>query len=177
VATNPILQASSPDPSVKMPLLTQWLRSPRDIPLIWSGPVILGVLPTVTVEMYVKWYSFFVVRVGYDEVVVEEVPFPDDEFCEAGESPYCDHAPNPVVVARWAKSKGYLIDDAAIEMMIGRWEREYKETYEATYVSPPETSPEPCPLCGGKGYVPVPGLTDPKLGQGINPCKCRLKED
>ena len=176
---NSIFQMSNPDPTYKQPPTAQWLRSSRDHQLVWSGPIMLGVLPTVTVELYTKWYCLCVVRIGYDEVVVEEVPFPSDlEFCE-GETPFLDHAPNPVVVARWAAKQGYVVDDLAAELMIGRWEREYWEKYTETYVAPPE-APErpksPCPLCDDKGYVPVAGLTHPELGQAINPCQCQRKD-
>jgi hypothetical protein len=174
---NSILQASAPDPSYKPPPTSQWLRSSRDHQLVWSSIITLGVLPTVTVELYVKWYSLFVVRIGYDDVVLEEVPFPGDEYCEAGESYCADHAPNPTVVARWAAKHGYDVDELAMELMIGRWEREGRNNYSTTYVGPPETPEPPCTLCEGKGYDEVVGLTDPVLGQAINPCKCRLKED
>lgn len=172
---NTMLQMSAPDP--RRPHPVEFLRSDKH-PLVFSGFLSELTPPTVTVELYVKWYSLFVIqKMLYDEVIIEEVPFPDDEFCGTGESPYCDHVPNPAVVARWAASKGYVIDDAAMEMMIGRWEREYKDRYSETYVNLPEHPKPPCTLCGGKGFVEVVGLTDPALGQAINPCKCRLKED
>jgi hypothetical protein len=168
------LQMPFPDPTVRPSLRDLYLPlfSLRH-PLVWSGALIMGIRPTVTVEMYSKWYSLFVVRVGYDEVTIEEFPFPDDlEFCGGNETPFLDHAPNPVVVARWALKNGFCVDDVAMETMIGRWEREYRETYGETYVEVPEPEEPtgPCATCGGKKYVPVVGLTDPELGQAINPC-------
>lgn len=174
---NSILQMPLPDPTVRPSIRESFLPlfSSRH-PLVWSGFLIFGQQPVVTVEMYSKWYGLFVVRVGYDEITIEEYPFPDDlEFCAGNQTPFLDHAPNPVVVARWATKNGFYVDDVAMEMMIGRWEREYHENYSATYVECIETEPEPeregpCATCGGKRYVPVVGLTDPVLGQAINPC-------
>ena len=46
------------------------------------------------------------------------------------ESPYCDHAPNPRAVYRYAQARGYQLDNEAFEMIIGRWEIEYRDNYD-----------------------------------------------
>lgn len=72
--------------------------------------------PVVTVEAYTKWYGLYVVR---PDAQVEEVPFPTHETL----TPYIDHVPNPAVVEAWAEANGYEVDEMALEMMIGRWQR------------------------------------------------------
>jgi hypothetical protein len=155
------------------------LRSKRDIPLVCCTTLFDNV-SVVTVELYVKWYSLHVIRRIGDEFVIEEVPFPDDiEFCKSNESAFVDHVPNPRVVARWATANGHVVDELAMELMIGRWEIEAQNNYDAVCLLPEPPPPsQPCQHCGGKGYVEVKGLTHPVLGQAIDPCpKCALRDD
>jgi hypothetical protein len=107
--------------------IRQVYLSKRGMPLLydrepWSKPV-------VTVENYCKWYELYVVHPDWR---VEAVPFPDEgvedyRLYDTLGPPYLDHAPNPRHVARWAARNGYYFDDQAEEMMIGRWEIEYRE--------------------------------------------------
>lgn len=93
--------------------------SERDIPLVFYGEPLATIV--VTVENYCKWYGLHLVNQSGE---VCRVPFPDD-FCQSGETAYCDHVPNPQVVRRWAHAMGYTVCDQSIEMIIGRWELEY----------------------------------------------------
>lgn len=101
------------------------LYSPRGIPLVWGGghPKYGAVL---TVECYCKWYELFLVCpdtiVGIDFGVLGQH--------SKDESPYCDHAPNPRAVYRYAQARGCQLDNEAFEMIIGRWEIEYHENYD-----------------------------------------------
>lgn len=101
------------------------LYSPRGIPLVWGGgyPKYGAVL---TVECYCKWYELFLVCqntiVGIDFGVLSQH--------SKNESPFCDHAPNPRAVYRFAQARGYCLDNEAFEMIIGRWEIEYRDNYD-----------------------------------------------
>lgn len=101
--------------------------SPRGRPLIWQGcyPVDGVVL---TMECYHKWYEMVlvysdkIVSVGFDVLA-------NPQFCKK-EAPWCDHVPNPRAVYRYAAANGYHLDSEAFEMIIGRWELEYRDNYD-----------------------------------------------
>jgi len=103
------------------------LYSARNKPLVWRGghPAVGGVL---TMECYCKWYEMFIVHtdkilsVGFDVLA-------DSRFCKH-ELPFCDHVPNPRAVHRYAAANGYQLDNEAFEMIIGRWELEYRDNYD-----------------------------------------------
>lgn len=91
--------------------------SPRAVQLaLFSHPK----EPTLTVELFEKWYSLFLVHPNGQ---IEEVPFPDDpESCPADVSAYRDHAPNPEVVVNFARNHDYQVDNLSLELIVGRWE-------------------------------------------------------
>jgi hypothetical protein len=94
--------------------------SPRGHRLVLCSEKVFG--PTLTVELYEKWYTLFLVRPGpalVDEWAVEPVLFPGNEYCDG--APYVDHVPNPEAVLNYAFSKMYLVDDLALELIVGRW--------------------------------------------------------
>lgn len=101
------------------------LYSPRGHFVLLSGwPKHKDVV--VTVEVYMKWCGLILVRSALPSLDgipslgprVEEVPFPESKTL----TPYIDHAPNPVVVEHWADEQGYMLEELALEMMIGRWQ-------------------------------------------------------
>lgn len=100
------------------------LRSPRGFPIVLSGAA--RSRATLTVELYEKWYTLFLV---HSDNSVEEVLFPSSPNYTAGEAPYVDHVPNPKVVARFARACNYDIDILAFELMVGRWEIEVRDRY------------------------------------------------
>ena len=103
------------------------LYSPRGMPLIWRGGYPSdGVV--LTMECYCKWYEMFLVHTDKIVSVGFTVLF-DPRFCKE-ESAICDHAPNPRAVRRYAAANGYHLDNEALEMMIGRWELEYRDNYD-----------------------------------------------
>ena len=107
-----------------------FLMSERGLPLVLSNGLPLE--PTLTVELYEKWYDLHLV---HPDGKVEKVPYPDDlDCCPTNMSPYRDHVPNPEVVVKFARLHGYQIDNLAIELMVGRWEIETEDRY----FSPPE---------------------------------------
>jgi len=116
---------SKPPEALSKGLQQPVLYSPRGIPLVWgSGHPKAGAV--LTVECYCKWYELFLVCpdaiVGVDFGVLG--------MHSKDEAPYCDHAPNPRAVYRYAQARGYLLDNVAFEMIIGRWEIEYHEHYD-----------------------------------------------
>lgn len=89
-------------------------------PLVSTGPVSE---PTLTVELYIKWYNLWLVSPGENgEQHVSPVQYPDHlPGFDCRESPFRDHVPNPKFVAELAKRKGWRIHVLAWEMMVGRW--------------------------------------------------------
>lgn len=94
------------------------MNSPRGFKLLLPTGGI--VKPTVTVELYEKWYELFLVRstredpepISFDRLV---------PFVVEGESAYVDHVPNPNVVRVFALANNYELDEIAEELIVGRW--------------------------------------------------------
>ena len=101
--------------------------SPRNKPLIWrGGNLVDGAV--LTMECYCKWYELFLINA--DTVVsISFAVLADPRFCKH-EAPFCDHVPNPRAVYRYAMANGYHLDTEAFEMIIGRWELEYRNNYD-----------------------------------------------
>lgn len=116
----------APAPPEPPPRLDPALRSARGFLLLGA----VGKVPLVTVELYVKWYEIFVVHPSGSIQAVDFGQFDKPAFTDrngklyADGSAYCDHVPNPRVVARWAEAHGYEVDERALELMHGRWELE-----------------------------------------------------
>lgn len=85
--------------------------------------------PVLTVENYLKWYELYLIQPRGN---VEELDFGRLEEVAGADTPYCDHAPNPKVVIRLADLNGWIVDMNALDMIIGRWECEYKNNYGPT---------------------------------------------
>lgn len=52
----------------------------------------------------------------------------------AKEAAFLDHTFNPAAVQMYCEWKGYSLCDRTLEVLIGRWEREYREKNYLTYV-------------------------------------------
>ena len=100
------------------------LKSLRGFPLSWIWKP-LADQTVVCVEIYVKWYRLQLI---HPDGSIGDAIYPDD-YVETGETPYLDHAPNPMVVQRWAAKQGFYLCDMALELLIGRWEQEFKNNY------------------------------------------------
>jgi hypothetical protein len=93
------------------------ILSKRGIPLAGfhtDGPTCNT--PTITVELYCKWYTLYLVTAP-DQAV--EIPFP--EMAALTSSPWHDHCPNPEHVTAFCESQGYELDELAHELIVGRW--------------------------------------------------------
>lgn len=101
------------------------ILSERGLPLMLTH---VPAFPTITIENYLKWYTFYVV-------------FPDgraEAICAfdhgvATESPYgwSDHIPHPRLLRILAEKLGYEFDRQAEELIAGRWALEHRgEMYE-----------------------------------------------
>lgn len=104
--------------------------SPRGMPLVaWideDHAISVG-KPILTVENYAKWYELFLIEV---DGCLTSLHFGHlEQHTANGESAMCDHVPNPKSVAKMCEVRGYILDSQSFELMIGRWEIEYKETY------------------------------------------------
>ncbi len=80
-------------------------------------------IPILTVEMYPKGYSLWVL---YPDGHVEMEPFPYHLDMPAGQPAVGDHCVHPLAAQKLAKEKGWVVDCVAFEVMIGRWELDYK---------------------------------------------------
>ena len=84
----------------------------------------------LAVEIYMKWYTLFLVMP--DEQIVPIV-FPDEHDLEKHddlETPSAmDHVPNPAFVERYCKEQGYYISEITRELLVGRWIIDVKEKY------------------------------------------------
>lgn len=114
----------------------QHFYSDRGIPLVYHS--IVGKTrdyTVLTIENYLKWYSLYLVK---PDNTVEPCSWENlDRLVEPGESPWCDHVPNPVAVANLAMAREWYLCDESLEMIIGRWEREVRKNYEGTYIDEP----------------------------------------
>lgn len=112
--------------------MTTFLKSARGFPLVFGHGNFRSSVPVLTCELYDKWYTLHLV---HPDGRVEEVCFPgaDDRFPDSmvtpGASGFCDHVPNPTEVQRMAEHLGWEVDQCSLEMMVGRWEIEYRNNY------------------------------------------------
>ena len=97
--------------------------SERNEPLVAR---FVGDEPVVTVENYVKWYGLYVIFPP--DLHVEKFHFGHLEGYTK-HSAYVDHVPNPAAVQRWADSMGFEVDPNSLEMMLGRWLFESRNTF------------------------------------------------
>lgn len=105
--------------------------SKRGIPLVIS---VLGELPLLTVEWASKWYTLQVLTPlspDRDVFELEEVHYHEiQEWHDAkGRDLNCfvDHNPNPEAVKLYAEDKGWVLDEIAEELIVGRWQLEEVE--------------------------------------------------
>jgi hypothetical protein len=92
-----------------------WAKTPLDIPIL-------------TVENYLKWYELYLIQ---PDGSITTIPFEELEPYEKDDGPVMgDHVFNPRVVQRMAHAQDYHLDTQAFEMLIGRWELEYKNKSE-----------------------------------------------
>ena len=101
--------------------------SDRGIPLAGQPKAM-----TLTVELYVKWYSLFIIKPSGE---VEAVGFMELEkgFQNAA---FVDHVPNPAAVEAYAQMMGYEIDELAWDLIVGRWQSEVVDTDRASSWGP-----------------------------------------
>lgn len=91
--------------------------SPRMFRLVYDGP--LPDQPVLTCELYVKWYTLYLVTEDGDIKSIDLSGI--YEFAEDDETAEGDHCWNPKVLDRMAEAKGWRIDDLSFELMVGRW--------------------------------------------------------
>lgn len=96
--------------------------SERGFALVQSMPV---ALPTLTVELYIKWYKLYLIQplwrvteVSFDEI--ESALGSTWDWVNEG-SIQGDHVVNPKAVEKYAEQKGYTLDPLAYELLVGRW--------------------------------------------------------
>jgi hypothetical protein len=109
--------------------------SNRNIPLVYTGRH--SSIPVLTVENYLKWYDLYVVMP--DETVHAlgrnnwlTVEYEDAEERFNGDNfggIHSAHLFNPYFVQFLAEFLGFHLDEQSLEIIIGRWEREYIEQY------------------------------------------------
>jgi len=88
-------------------------------------------ITTVCIENYCKWYTPYVVKPD-GSIDAFTVTYEDlEEHCPPGEScmDSSGHVFNPRAIARMAEARGFRMDDASYELMVGRWVLEVLESY------------------------------------------------
>lgn len=86
--------------------------------------------PEIAVEIYMKWYTLFLIT---PDNKITPITFPDEDDLKKYddlETPSAfDHVPNPAFVERYCEENGYYLSDITKELLVGRWEIDYKENY------------------------------------------------
>lgn len=117
--------------------------SDRQIPLTFTGP--LRDKPVLCAELYMKWYSLFLIEPTPSGARVTAVKDLYERLCDleresralytylatTRQSVMADHIWNPVAVEHLANQNGWHLCDLTKELLIGRWELEYKENYDS----------------------------------------------
>lgn len=108
--------------------------SDRDIPLIYPSTAPLPSCPIVTVEMYSKWYDVYVIEVDGFVVKVDHLKYARKwgeairDTYDKGLSFLGDHVWHPYGIQAFADLIGGEVQDEALEMLVGRWVTEHKNT-------------------------------------------------
>lgn len=100
------------------------LYSDRNLPIILSTDTIFQ--PTISVELYDKWYNLQLI---HTDLTVKSINFPELNLFYDSEPNVCDHCPNPKTVREFANRNNFQIDNLAYELIVGRWNIEYRELY------------------------------------------------
>lgn len=99
------------------------LKSRRGFPLIWThGGLALPHRATLTAELYVKWYTLYLVDIDEKTYPID---FSDLEpYTPKGESAFVDHVPNPRAIEEYCEQRSICIDPVFLEVAHGRWHLE-----------------------------------------------------
>src|SRR5262245_5113245 len=102
------------------------LTSERDFPLCMVSGT--KVLPLLTVELYTKWYTLYLIeRVEFGAIQISKVwydAFDTEALRPDGQSAFVDHVPNPIAIRNFADAKKYHVDELATDLLMGRWMNE-----------------------------------------------------
>lgn len=133
----------------------QLLKNERGHALLITGRIDTG-KPILTVELYVKWYTLYLVKKEFNKgsrwewLKVYKVYYHQlDNYRPMDQPTYVDHVPNPLAVRNFADAMGFTLDELAEELIEGRWHIEVVD------------QDIPCPLCGGTGTQMRPSFSDP----------------
>jgi hypothetical protein len=105
-------------------------KSERGKPLVFQGTP--GKIPVLTVENYMKWYDYFLV---FPDGHVEGLHANGrhvvaDKVAQEYEGPvHGDHIFGPGYIMALSVALGVQVCSESFEMMVGRWEIEYKDNY------------------------------------------------
>jgi hypothetical protein len=110
---------------------TKYYYSERDIPLVFYKEKGFRLSqPVLTVENYSKWYKLHLIK---NEKVIEY--YPDEKILKYLENRFetyfiSNHCFNPIIVQKIAEIEKFHLCEQSLEMIIGRWELEIKDTYQ-----------------------------------------------
>jgi hypothetical protein len=92
--------------------------SDRDIPLVYTGPLLD--CPIITVENYCKWYSPYVIMPDgvIRKITSEEISQATDDFSNAWHIDHCFH---PRLLSKLAEMLKGEVCEQSLEMAAGRW--------------------------------------------------------
>lgn len=97
--------------------------------------------PMLTLSTDQKWYKLYLIQLdgdGVDEVVPVSFMDLDDLELPLCESPFLDHAPNPVAIKMLCEQNGWHMGPIGWELICGRWACEY---FNLKWTVPPELEP------------------------------------
>jgi len=99
--------------------------------LAWSqGDNAAPAVPVVTVSLMTKWYGLYLVEPtgnvrGLNFGVLDEVStWVRRDATVVSSPPYFDHVPNPYALEVLTAKKGWVVDELALDLIHGRWQRE-----------------------------------------------------
>lgn len=115
------------------------LKSDRGIPLIWTHVAVeLPHRGTLTAELYVKWYTLYLVDT---DGRAYPISFWDLEpYTPNGESAFVDHVPNPRAIEEYCEQRSISVDPVFLEVAHGRWLLEVKQPEQEPQSAPSEHS-------------------------------------
>lgn len=111
------------------------ILSERGLPLVGCATPMPPDVTYLTVELYGKWYNLYLIHVDSDGVYRRERLDPEllEEYTPEGQSAVGDHVFNPLAVEALADAYEWYLPQLAHELLIGRWELEYRETSSPYY--------------------------------------------
>jgi hypothetical protein len=103
-------------------------KSDRGFVLAYQGQT--WATPVLTVELYCKWYTPYLVMPGGTVQAADIEDLEDFVSCDESAWGGSTHVWNPDAIVRLCNARKWTLCDLSHELMIGRWMREHKDQFE-----------------------------------------------